>query len=57
MRLTKRLLSELKQYKGLNLKARDVVKIAKEIQGEGGIMNATKGVKNKVIKDGCVTNW
>ena len=33
MRLTKKLLSELKQYKGLNLKARDLVKIAKEIQG------------------------
>ena len=33
MRLTKRLLSELKQYKRLNLKASDLVKIAKEIQG------------------------
>ena len=33
MRLTKELLSELKQYKGLNLKASDLVKIAKEIQG------------------------
>ena len=33
MRLTKELLNELKQYKGLNLKARDLVKIAKEIQG------------------------
>ena len=33
MKLTKRLLSELKQYKRLNLKASDLVKIAKEIQG------------------------
>ena len=33
MRLTKRLLSELKQYKELNLKAGDLVKITKEIQG------------------------
>ena len=33
MRLTKQLLSELKQYKGLNLKASDLVKIVKEIQG------------------------
>ena len=33
MRLTKRLLSELKQYKGLNLHASDLVKIAKEFQG------------------------
>ena len=33
MRLTKQLLSELKQYKGFNLKAGDLVKIAKEIQG------------------------
>ena len=33
MRLTKRLLNELKQYKGLNLKASDLVKITKEIQG------------------------
>lgn len=31
MRLTKRLLSQLKQYKGLNLKASDLVKITKEI--------------------------
>ena len=33
MRLTKELLSELKQYKGLNLKASDLVKITKKIQG------------------------
>ena len=33
MRLTKELLSELKQYKGLNLNASDLVKITKEIQG------------------------
>ena len=33
MRLTKEFLSELKQYKGLNLKASDLVKITKEIQG------------------------
>ena len=33
MKITKELLSELKQYKGLNLKAGDLVKIAKEIQG------------------------
>ena len=33
MRLTKELLSELRQYKGLNLNASDLVKIAKEIQG------------------------
>ena len=33
MRLTKQLLSELRQYKGLNLKAGVLVKIAKEIQG------------------------
>ena len=33
MKLTNWLLSELKQYKGLNLKASDLVKIAKEIQG------------------------
>ena len=33
MRLTKRLLSELKQYKELSLKVSDLVKIAKEIQG------------------------
>ena len=33
MRLTKGLLSELKQYKELNLNASDLVKIAKEIQG------------------------
>ena len=33
MRITKELLSELKQYKGLDLKAGDLVKIAKEIQG------------------------
>lgn len=33
MRLTKGLLSELKKHKGLNLKASDLVKIAKEIQG------------------------
>ena len=33
MRLTKELLSELKQYKRLNLKASDLVKIAKEFQG------------------------
>ena len=33
MRLTKELLSELKQYKGLSLKASDLVKIAKEFQG------------------------
>lgn len=33
MRLTKGLLSELKQYKGLNLNANDLVKIAKEFQG------------------------
>lgn len=33
MRLTKELLSELIQYKGLNLKASDLVKIVKEIQG------------------------
>ena len=31
--LTKKLLSELKQYKGLNLNASDLVKIAKEFQG------------------------
>ena len=30
MRITKKLLSELKQYKGLNLKAGDLVKIAKK---------------------------
>ena len=30
MRLTKGLLSELKQYKGLNLKASDLVKITKK---------------------------
>ena len=37
MRLTKQLLSQLKQYKGLNLKAGDLVKIAKEyIQKIGG---------------------
>ena len=33
MRITKELLSELKQYKGLNLKVSDLVKIEKEIQG------------------------
>lgn len=33
MRLTKGLLSELKQYKRLNLKVSDLVKIAKEFQG------------------------
>ena len=33
MRITEKLLSELKQYKGLNLKAGDLVKIAKEFQG------------------------
>ena len=33
MRITKELLSELRQYKGLNLNACDLVKIAKEIQG------------------------
>ena len=33
MRLTKELLSELKQYKGLNLKAGDLVKITKKFQG------------------------
>ena len=33
MRLTKELLNELKQYKGLNLKVSVFVKIAKEIQG------------------------
>lgn len=33
MRLTKKLLSQLRQYKRLNLKASDLVKIAKEIQG------------------------
>lgn len=33
MKLTKGLLSELRQYKGLNLKASDLVKITKEIQG------------------------
>ena len=32
MRLTKQLLSELRQYKGLNLKASVLVKIAKEFQ-------------------------
>lgn len=32
MRLTKKLLSQLSQYKRLNLKASDLVKIAKEIQ-------------------------
>lgn len=32
MRITKKLLSELKQYKGLNLKVSDLVKIAKEIK-------------------------
>lgn len=32
MRLIKGLLSELKQYKGLNLKASDLVKITKEFQ-------------------------
>ena len=33
MRLTKGLVSELKQKKELNLKAGDIVKIAKEIKG------------------------
>lgn len=33
MKLTKKLLSELKQYKGFNLNASDLVKIAKEFQG------------------------
>ena len=33
MRITKEFLSELRQYKGLNLNASDLVKIAKEIQG------------------------
>ena len=33
MRIMKKLLSELKQYKGLNLKASDLVKITKEFQG------------------------
>lgn len=33
MRITKKLLSELKQYKGLSLKVSDLVKIAKEFQG------------------------
>ena len=33
MKLTKGLLSELKQYKGLSLKVSVLVKIAKEIQG------------------------
>ena len=33
MRITKELLSELTQYKGLNLKAGDLVKITKEFQG------------------------
>lgn len=33
MRLTKKLLSELKQYKRLNLNASDLVKIAKKFQG------------------------
>ena len=33
MRLTTGLLSELKQYKGLNLNASVLVKIAKEFQG------------------------
>ena len=33
MRITKELLSELRQYKGLNLKAGDLVKITKEFQG------------------------
>lgn len=32
MRITKELLSELKQYKGLNLNTSDLVKIAKEFQ-------------------------
>ena len=31
MRITKELLSELKQYKGLDLNASDLVKIAKEL--------------------------
>lgn len=33
MRLTKKLLSELKQYKGFSLNAGDLVKIAKKFQG------------------------
>ena len=33
MRITKKRLSELKQYKGLNLKAGKLVKIAKKIKG------------------------
>ena len=33
MKITKELLSELKQYKGLNLNASDLVKIVKEFQG------------------------
>ena len=32
MKITKELLSELKQYKGLNLKVGDLVKIEKEIK-------------------------
>ena len=37
MKITKKLLSELKQYKGLNLKAGILVKIAKEFKGKRGI--------------------
>ena len=33
MTIKKKLLSELKQYKGLNLKAGNLVKIAKKIKG------------------------
>lgn len=32
MRITKELLSELRQYKGLNLNASDLVKIVKKFQ-------------------------
>ena len=33
MRITKELLSELRQYKGLNLNASDLAKIVKKFQG------------------------